>query len=488
MNEQKKLKNKKAMRIGSFSIGISVVVLAIVIAANLLVSSLPAWIIRPDTTSEGMFTIGDTTKEIVAGLETDVTLYHITQPDNADPVVQEILQRYADLSSHIKVTQIDPVANPTFISKYTKADQLTENSIIAVSDKRSTVIGGSSLYMYKLPMSDDKFYTQSEYESIYQQYAMYYGQYISATQYFFGENELTRAIDYVMTDTLPILYAVGGHGELELGETFTSAVADENVELRDLTLISGENQGIPEDAAAIILYVPQTDITDEELEMLKTYLNNGGNILLMTYFQFCTADSVPNIAALAEHMGLTATADVVLEGDNTKYYQTPSIILPTLSEQGMGANLPSTNIYTYMANAHPIANTQSNENVTAVPLMTTSDAAYLSAELEKEDKETASFTLAWEATLNEGGKLIWFSSPYLFTEDFIQSNVQILTAALQQVCEKTASVSIVGKNTPSSALDVTQADATTWFIVMVIAVPLIPLVTGFVIWFRRRRK
>ncbi len=101
MNEQKKLKNKKAMRIGSFSIGISVVVLAIVIAANLLVSSLPAWIIRPDTTSEGMFTIGDTTKEIVAGLETDVTLYHITQPDNADPVVQEILQRYADLSSHI---------------------------------------------------------------------------------------------------------------------------------------------------------------------------------------------------------------------------------------------------------------------------------------------------------------------------------------------------------------------------------------------------
>lgn len=488
MNEQKKLKNKKAMRIGSFSIGISVVVLAIVIAANLLVSSLPAWIIRPDTTSEGMFTIGDTTKEIVAGLETDVTLYHITQPDNADPVVQEILQRYADLSSHIKVTQIDPVANPTFISKYTKADQLAENSIIAESDKRSTVINSSSLYMYKLPMSDDKFYTQSEYESISQTYAMYYGQYINATQYFFGENELTRAIDYVMTDTLPVLYAVGGHGELEFGETFTSAVADENVELRDLTLISGETQGIPEDAAAIILNVPQTDITDEELEMLKIYLDEGGNILLMTYFQFCTADAVSNVAALTEYMGLTATADVVLEGDNTKYYQTPSIILPTLSEQGLGANLPSTNIYTYMANAHPITDTQSNENVTSIPLMTTSDAAYLSAEMEKEDKETASFTLAWEATLNEGGKLIWFSSPYVFTEDFIQSNAQILTAALQQVCEKTSAVSIVGKNTPSSALDITQANTTTWFIVMVVAVPLIPLVTGFVIWFRRRRK
>ncbi len=179
---------------------------------------------------------------------------------------------------------------------------------------------------------------------------------------------------------------------------------------------------------------------------------------------------------------------MVFEGDNTKYYQSPNIIIPTLSEQGLGANLPSTNIYTYMANAHPITDMQSNENVTALPLMTTSDTAYLSAEMENEDKATASFTLAWEATLSEGGKLIWFSSPYLFTDDFIRENIQVLAAALQQVCEKETAVSIVGKNIPTAVLDITQADATTWFIVMVIAVPLIPLITGFVIWFRRRRK
>lgn len=71
MNEQKK-QNKQALRIGSFSIIISVVVLAIVIAANLLVSSLPGWIIRPDTTAEGMFTISDTTKEIVDAWKLDI--------------------------------------------------------------------------------------------------------------------------------------------------------------------------------------------------------------------------------------------------------------------------------------------------------------------------------------------------------------------------------------------------------------------------------
>lgn len=484
MNEQKKRSNKKAIRIGSFSIVLSAVVLAVVIAANLLVSNLPAWIIRPDTTPEGLFTIGDTTKDIVTGLETDVTLYHIAQTANIDSNVEEILQRYSDLSSHIKVTQIDPAANPTFISEYTKEDQLTENSIIAVSDMRSTVINGSSLYMYKLPGDDENYYTQSEYDNINQSYAMYYGQYISATKYFFGENELTRAIDYVTAEEIPVMYAVGGHGETEFSDTFASAIADENVELRDLTLISGDKQEIPEDAAAILIYMPQTDITEEELTILKTYLTNGGNILLSTYYTFCAADTMPNLAALTEFMGLSATANVVMEGDSAKYSQYPYYIIPTISEEGLCANLSSTNINTLMIAAHPITNTESNENVTAVPLMTTSEKAFL----DQNESETGTYTLAWEATLKEGGKLIWFGSPSMLDERYLQIHTPILAATLQQICEKTAAVSIVGKNLPSSTLDITQADATTWFIVMVIAVPLIPLITGFVIWFRRRRK
>ena len=486
MNEQNNKSKKNTLKIGSFSIVISLIVLAVVITANLLVGSLPAWLIRPDTTKDGLFTISDTTKEIAAALETDVTLYHITQPDNANVTVQEILQRYADMSTHIKVVEIDPVAKPTFISEYTSAEQIAENSIIAVSDKRSTIIDGNALYMYKLPGDDMNYYSRSEYEYYYHMFA-YQGQHLSAEEYFFGENELTRALDYVTTEELPILYVVGGHGELQLTETFSAAVADENVEMRDLTLLAGETQGVPEDAAAIIINVPQKDITEEELTMLKTYLNAGGNILLTTFFQFCTTDTVPNIASLAEYMGLTATADVVFEGDNTKYYQSSNIIIPTLAEQGLGANLPSTNISTYMANAHPITNTES-ENVTAVPLMTTSNMAYLSAEAEKEDKTTASFTLAWEATLKEGGKLIWFSSPYLFSDNFIQANSQILAAVLQQAGEKPNAVSIVGKAVPTSTLDVSQGDITTWFIVMVVAVPLIFLITGFVVWFLRRRR
>ena len=83
MHEQNQKVKKNTLKIGSFSIILSLVVLAIVIAANLLVSSLPGWLIRPDTTSDGLYTISDATKEIVARLETDVTLYHITQPDNA---------------------------------------------------------------------------------------------------------------------------------------------------------------------------------------------------------------------------------------------------------------------------------------------------------------------------------------------------------------------------------------------------------------------
>ena len=161
------------------------------------------------------------------------------------------------------------------------------------------------------------------------------------------------------------------------------------------------------------------------------------------------------------------------------------MIIPTLTEQGLCANLSSTNITTLMFAAHPITNTESNENVTAVPLMTTSDAAYLSAD---EEQTASSFTIAWEATLNEGGKLIWFGSLSVLDEGYLNMHSSLLAAMLQEVCDKPTAVSIVGKTNPSSALDITQEDMNVWFTVMVVIVPLASLTIGFVIWFRRRRR
>ena len=496
----KQKRNKKALWNGSLSILLSAAVLAVVIVFNLLIDQLPASLLRPDTSREGVLTLGESTKNVTDALTEDVTLYHIVQPDNTDPRVEELLARYASLSSHITVETVNPVTRPTFTAEYTSGETLSENSIIAVSGKRSTVVDGSALYKYRLPGDELNLYSQAEYQYYYEQYAIYMGQELSATPFFFGENEVTRAIDYVTTDTLPVLYALTGHGEAEAGDALQAAITAENVELRDLSLVSeAASGGVPQDAAAVFVNAPEQDITEDELKLLIAYVDRGGSVLMTTYYELCTAEDAPNLAALASHMGLTGISDVVLEGDESRYTTSnPYMLLPIVTSNGMNASLSSTNITLYMYACHPIVQTGEDDLINAVPLLTTSDKAFLMSELQAqieggnesptlEDVSTSTLALGWQATREGGGTLYWFGAPQMFDESFVSANSPLLAAFLQTACEKPAAVSIVGKEVPSSVLDITQADLNLWLPILMVAVPLVPLAIGFTVWFRRKR-
>ena len=64
---------------------------------------------------------------------------------NADSTLSETLQRYEDLSGHVKVSYVNPSTNPTFFQKYT-TDAPTSNSLIVASDARSRVIDYNDIY------------------------------------------------------------------------------------------------------------------------------------------------------------------------------------------------------------------------------------------------------------------------------------------------------------------------------------------------------
>lgn len=71
--------SSKNIRKGSYSLGISVVVLAIAVVFNLVVGKLPAQYRNVDLSQTKLSTIGDTTKELVSNLDQDVTIYQIAE-------------------------------------------------------------------------------------------------------------------------------------------------------------------------------------------------------------------------------------------------------------------------------------------------------------------------------------------------------------------------------------------------------------------------
>ena len=70
---------KKKVKAGSYSIGITVILLAAIIVFNLFVNALPSKYTVLDTSVTGMYTISSTTESFLYTLKEDVTIYLISE-------------------------------------------------------------------------------------------------------------------------------------------------------------------------------------------------------------------------------------------------------------------------------------------------------------------------------------------------------------------------------------------------------------------------
>lgn len=76
------------------------------------------------------------------------------------------------------------------------------------------------------------------------------------------------------------MYVLEGHGESDLPETLADNIEKENIVTNTLSLLTVDE--IPEDADVILSYAPQTDISEEEKEMLSDYAADGGKFLVIS--------------------------------------------------------------------------------------------------------------------------------------------------------------------------------------------------------------
>ena len=237
----------KKIRRGVFNSSFVVIGLAIVVAVNVFANELPEKAKSVDLTSQNLYTLTDDSVNLVKDLKQDVTLYVLSSEKSADDTVARTLSNYEDASSHIKVEYIDPAVSPNFYASYTDTAP-SDGSIIVVSGNTSKVVSSSDLYQYDIDYST---YTQTK--SAYD-----------------GEGQLTSAIDYVTSDTLPKLYTLTGHDEASLSDTLTSQIEKENIDIEELNLVTSE--AVPDDANCLMIDGPQKDITADEKDRIRQHL------------------------------------------------------------------------------------------------------------------------------------------------------------------------------------------------------------------------
>lgn len=466
--------SSKNIRKGSYSLGISVVVLAIAVVFNLVVGKLPAQYRNVDLSQTKLSTIGDTTKELVSALDQDVTIYQIVESGKENETIQKLLERYAGLSSHVKVETMDPVLHPNFVSEYTE-DDLEDNSLIVVGEKRNKVIPYADMFESTVN------YQTYQYE----------------TTGFDGEGQVTSAISYVTTDSLPIMYTITGHEEGDMTEDMKSAIEKENIEMKDLNLLTEES--VPDDADCVMLFSPQNDLSEEEADKLITYMENGGKAVIITSY---LNKEMPNLQKVLNNYGIGTMEGVVLEADGQHYISgNPTYLVPNIGSSDALGDLSKANSYVLMPVAQAVEKLEDKrDTVTIESLLTTSDSAYVKTNvngtLEKEDgDEEGPFDVGvavTESVDNGETKLIYLTSANLFSQqvDAMVSgnNVKLLANSVSWMCDQEQSVSIPSKSTQISYLTVTAASARMWGMVTIGLLPVLCLVLGGGIWFKRRKR
>lgn len=494
--EQKSQPFGRRFQNGAAAAGFTALVIALVVAVNLVVGALPVSLTQLDASAGGLYTLTDSTKTLLGGLSSDVTFYYIAQEGGEDALVASLLDRYAAAGSRVKWELKDPAVNPTFSHRY---DNAAEGSVVAVSGDKFQVIGPYDMYQYS-------------YDANY-----------NTTTSFDGENQLTGAVRYVTSEETPTVYLLQGHKETTLDSDLTSAMKQQNLTTETLNLQTQD--AVPENAAAVLMVSPQKDLTEHEAQVLGDYLAGGGSFVLASDL-LATPEDTPLLNALMARYGMQRTRGLVVEGDANHYFGTPYTLLPNIGYSGALSGVDR-NSYVLLGISEALRAAEDLEDsLTVTELFTTSDSAYLKTGWENQETidiakaegdETGRFALGLYAVKDLSGEdggsgneesgggesqssaasgkqaqVVWLSTGSILDAQYDArvngNNSAAVLSLLGTVCgQDVAETGIAAKTIDAETLQVSAGGARMWSVVAMFLVPGALLGIGIFIFVKRRK-
>ena len=471
------LKSRK-FRFGGYAALLIVGVLAALVVVNVLVGQIPG---KLDLTQNQLFSLSDQTYKLLDGLGSDVTITTVGKPENQDPTIKEILAKYAARSRHVALRTIDPEKNPGWARQYDPNNQgLAPGSLVVASGKKFRTIGVYDMYNYDT--SNPNRQPQLTSLSV--------------------EQRVTSAVQFVTAARNVTLSVLQDHGEQTLDSLgLTTAVGNENYAVKSLSLLT--EKAVPADADILLVMAPKTDLTPQDSDKIRAYLDQGGRAVILVNL-LARDNALPNLAGLLQTYGITVRSAVVVEGDQNKMAaQNPLYVIPTLESHDILAPL-RTNHYAIILPGPQVIQTLElkKRSLRVEPLLTSSNKSWGKMDItnaktvSKESGDLSGpFTLAVAITdpatdpARKDTKLIVVGNIQFLSQNLtsqVPGNGDFFMNSLDWLREQKQNISIRAKNLLQMRLTLTNLQALLFSGIVVILMPLLVLGAGFFVWMRRR--
>ena len=463
MERIKKFFQTTASKNGTYSIGITFVILVMVVVANLIIGQLPEKVRKIDVSSNRLYEISDTTKKLMKKLDQDVDVKVLADKENTDERIKTFLSKYTGLSGHISVEWIDPVLHPATLNEY----NASENTIVVscADTGKSTTISFDDILVTDM---SSYYYTGTVTESE-----------------FDGDGQLTSALSYVTTESTWKIYRTSGHGESTFSATISELIDKANYTVEELNLVMEPT--IPEDCDLLMMYAPANDLSEAEAKAVTDYMTTGGKVMVIWGDK--GKGELPNLENILKTYGLEIAdgyiADMQRNYQGNYWYIFPELSLDESLSDGISSQMVLTVNSRGMEQVDPARDT-----ITVTPFMTTSSDGYAVTE---ETEKQGTFLLGATATETQDdteSRLTVIAGTSLIDAQITDSfptleNTKLFMNAVTANFDGVENVSIEPKSLTVERNTVQHGGV--FSILLIFILPLAILIGGFIVWFRRRR-
>ncbi len=479
---------KKQLRYGSYAALMTAIVLAVIVLLNIAVGAIESnWALTMDLSGTGLYSITDQTKEVLSDLNQEVIIYTTYTPDYSQMdknQVNELITRYQALNKNIRSENIDPLTDPLKVNAFKKdnASTISNGTVIVTTPdgKRFKTFTRDELYNIQYDQDRNQYYATG----------------------FIGESKLTSGIMFVTAEKTPKVYFLSGHQEndYEKSSFLRAQLENENYQVAkfdftgDVKLEAGDT---------LVILSPRIDLLDSERDTLKEFITNGGRLFFAAGYEMPT---LPNFESLLGLFNVGFKNAILVEpaDQTTNYIYYQDFLIPNYKEHDITKPLTANTTRMIIPTSRAIAMPELPiSGVVVSPLLTTSNRAYLKATAsqdtslfeKKPEDETGEFVIAATITRDyqdpsKNVRMVVVGNSEMTSDTQLitsTNNIDFIISAMNWLVDQKIGVSIRAKSLGFNTITIPDAASVITLAILVVAViPLLIIITGIIIWLRRR--
>lgn len=478
----------RKFRQGSLATAITAVAIALIIVLNMVVTLLTdRYALSLDLTENQMFAISEQTTTLLAELNKDVEIYVLNTEQNFTASgayfvqANEVIKKYAQQSSRIRLEYVDLVRNPTFTTKFPTLS-LNTSSIVVASGGKSTDLTPYDLYN----IETDQYYGTA--------------QIVSSK----AEQAMTSAIMRVTSDELTRVSMLMGHNEAEL-PGLKSLLEMNNYEIVEQNLVTEE---IDPEATIAVITTPMYDFTADELKKLDKFLNNDGKLgKTLMYFAAADQPELPNLAAFLADWGIGVGSGAVFETSNNRILNM-NILMPIVdyTEEVYAKSVQNAGLVTLIPYAKPLSQLFSEKGSMSVtaPLMFSQTSGVIPLDAPNDWQPTdadlsgpipaliVSENMKYEGMTKIVSNVVACGSMLAVEDSYLAAtsigNGEFFMSLFNTLADREDIISIQSKTIGGGELGIQTEQVLSLGLVFIILLPLGVFIFGIVVWLRRRHR